>query len=180
MYRDCNNTAPYSQRANLSLLPPSAFPSTQTPTFSLSRCWSLLLLRDEWLLAGVDKSVGVDLFCPQVHRSAVCGLVGDGFHEALQSALETTSKVGGRGMTYDVVENTLVQLPLGRPALPQLVVVVVEALPVGTELLQAGLVDIVDAIRIPVSAYMWWFRNGVLRPRLIAPLHPITQRFAES
>ena len=53
-------------------------------------------------------------------------------------------------MTYRVLENTLVQLPLGRSALPQLVVVIVEALPVGTELFQTGLVDIVDAVRVPV------------------------------
>jgi len=57
-------------------------------------------------------------------------------------------------MTYRVLENTLVQLPLGRSALPQLVVVIVEALPVGTELLQAGLVDIVDSTRVPVCQHI--------------------------
>lgn len=45
---------------------------------------------------------------------------------------------------YQILVNTLVELPLGGAALPELVVVVVEALPVGAELLQAGLVDVVD------------------------------------
>lgn len=47
--------------------------------------------------------------------------------------------------TYQLVKDTFVQLPLRRPALPHLVIVVVEALPVRTELLQAVRVDILDA-----------------------------------
>lgn len=46
--------------------------------------------------------------------------------------------------TYQVIKDTLVQLPLRRPALPQLVVVVVQTGPVGPEALQARPVDVVD------------------------------------
>lgn len=48
--------------------------------------------------------------------------------------------------TYQVVEYTFVQAPLSWPALPQLLVVVVQALVVGAELLKAGLVDVFDAV----------------------------------
>lgn len=47
-------------------------------------------------------------------------------------------------MTYQVVEHTLVQRPLPFPALPQLLVAVVQALPVLAELSQAVLVDILQ------------------------------------
>lgn len=50
-------------------------------------------------------------------------------------------------MTYNLLKDTLVQLPLGRPALPELLVVVVEALPVLAELLEAGLVDVVETAK---------------------------------
>lgn len=46
--------------------------------------------------------------------------------------------------TYQVVEYAFVQAPLCWPALPQLLVVVVQALIMGAELLKAGLVDIFD------------------------------------
>lgn len=45
---------------------------------------------------------------------------------------------------YKVVEYAFAQLPLLLAALPHLVVVVVEALPVAAELVEAGLVDVVD------------------------------------
>jgi len=48
--------------------------------------------------------------------------------------------------TYQVVEHTLVQRPLKLPALPQLLVVVVEALPVLAELCQAVLVHVVQPV----------------------------------
>jgi hypothetical protein len=52
----------------------------------------------------------------------------------------------GRGeATHQVLVDTLVQLPLIGAALPQLLVVVFEALPVGAELLEAGLVDVLEA-----------------------------------
>lgn len=73
-------------------------------------------------------------------------------------------------MTYRVLENTLVQLPLGRSALPQLVVVIVEALPVGTELLQAGLVDIVDAVRVPVVSIHAVVPSQVVESRVDRPM----------
>lgn len=51
------------------------------------------------------------------------------------------------GRTYQVVEHALVQLPFVLAALPELVVVVVEALPVLAELVKAVLVDIVNPKR---------------------------------
>lgn len=48
--------------------------------------------------------------------------------------------------TYQIVKYTLVQRPFPPPALPQLLIVVVEALPVLAELLKAGLVDILEPI----------------------------------
>jgi hypothetical protein len=45
---------------------------------------------------------------------------------------------------YQLIKNTLVKLALGRPAVPQLLVVVFQALPVGAELCQAVVVDILD------------------------------------
>ena len=52
----------------------------------------------------------------------------------------------GRGEpTHQVLVDTLVQLPLIGAALPQLLVVVLEALPVGAELLETGLVDVLEA-----------------------------------
>ena len=53
--------------------------------------------------------------------------------------------LAGLAETYKVVEYTLVQLPLCRSALPELLVVVVQALPMLTELLQTVLVNILDA-----------------------------------
>lgn len=47
-------------------------------------------------------------------------------------------------MTYQVLVDTLVELPLILAALPQLVVVVVKALPVLAELVEAVLVDVLD------------------------------------
>lgn len=43
----------------------------------------------------------------------------------------------------------MVELPLALPALPKLVVVIVETLPVPAEFLQAVFVDVVDAALIP-------------------------------
>lgn len=47
-------------------------------------------------------------------------------------------------VTYQVVEHTLVQRPLEFPALPQLLVAVVQAFPVLAELGQAVLVDVLQ------------------------------------
>lgn len=49
-------------------------------------------------------------------------------------------------LAYQVVVNALVELPLGRAALPQLVVSVVETLPVFAELGEAVGVDVLDAV----------------------------------
>lgn len=55
------------------------------------------------------------------------------------------SNAGQAWVTHQVLEDTLVKLPLGGAALPQLLVVVFEALPVGAELLETRLVDILEA-----------------------------------
>lgn len=49
--------------------------------------------------------------------------------------------------THQVVKNTLIQPPLHLPALPQLVVVVVQTLPMLSEFVQATLVDICQHTR---------------------------------
>lgn len=48
--------------------------------------------------------------------------------------------------THQVVEYAFVQAPLSWPALPQLLVVVVQALVMGAELLKAGFVDVFDTV----------------------------------
>lgn len=49
-------------------------------------------------------------------------------------------------VTYQVIEDALVELPLSRAALPQLVISVVEALPVFAELGEAVGVDVLDTV----------------------------------
>lgn len=46
--------------------------------------------------------------------------------------------------THQIVEYAFVQAPLSWPALPQLLVVVVQALVMGAELLKAGFIDVFD------------------------------------
>lgn len=46
--------------------------------------------------------------------------------------------------THQLLENALVQPPLFRPAVPELLVVVLQTLPVGPELGEAVLVDVLD------------------------------------
>lgn len=50
------------------------------------------------------------------------------------------------GVAYQVIENTLVQLPLGRAALPELLISVVETLPVLAELGETVGVDVGESI----------------------------------
>lgn len=52
--------------------------------------------------------------------------------------------VSSRIPTYQLVKHTLVQRPLVCPAVPQLLVVVLQALPMAAELLQAVVVDVLD------------------------------------
>src|SRR3569833_3433235 len=59
----------------------------------------------------------------------------------------------GRGLAYQILIHAFVQLPLCRSALPQLLVVVLQTLPVFTKFFQARLVDILLAIgRVKASA----------------------------
>jgi hypothetical protein len=51
-------------------------------------------------------------------------------------------------LQLQVVENTLVQGPLELPALPKLLIVVVEALPVLAELYQAVLVHVIQSVSL--------------------------------
>lgn len=50
-------------------------------------------------------------------------------------------------LKLQAVEDALVQRPLGGAAVPELLVVVIEALPVVAELGQAVLVDVVDTVK---------------------------------
>ena len=52
-----------------------------------------------------------------------------------------------RLLQFQLVKHTLVQLALFRPAVPELLVVVLKTLPVGAELTQAVLVDVLDNAR---------------------------------
>lgn len=62
----------------------------------------------------------------------------------MRAVFESCASVVQGFLTYQVVKNTLVQRPLKLPALPELLVVVVEAFPVLAELGQAVLVDVVQ------------------------------------
>ena len=93
--------------------------------------------------------MGKDLLLPEMHRSRLLGLVGYDLLEVLQSengqcvlaSRRVLCVAGACGIrqvmqTHQVLVNTFVQLPLVGSALPQLLVVIFEALPVGPELLQ--------------------------------------------
>lgn len=56
-------------------------------------------------------------------------------------------------VAYQVVKDTLVELPLSRAALPQLMIPVVQALPVFAELGEAVGVDVLNAVD-PVSGHV--------------------------
>ena len=53
---------------------------------------------------------------------------------------------------YQFKKSALQQSPLGLPTLPELLVIVVKTLPVVAELLQAGLVEVVDSARATANA----------------------------
>lgn len=105
------------------------------------------LADDEGLaLAGPDGEVGKDLLGAELDGDDVGRLVGNFLLQFLAYLLALRQRLGYGHVTYQVVKDTLVELPLSRAALPQLVVAVVEALPVLAELSQAVGVDILDTI----------------------------------
>jgi hypothetical protein len=73
-------------------------------------------------------------------------------------------------LTYQVVEHALVQRSLELPALPELLVVVVEALPVLAELCQAVLVHVVQSVLpsqkqlLPAQEFRQQFSCILLKP----------------
>lgn len=75
---------------------------------------------------------------------------GDSLLEALHGGLTMTAARTGRAdeTTHQLLKHAVVQLHLGLPAFPQVVVVVLQTLPVAIELLQAVGVDILDAATI--------------------------------
>jgi len=63
-------------------------------------------------------------------------------------------KVLQKHSTHQVVVDTFVKLPLSLPALPELMVIIIETLPVLAEFIQTVLVDIFDAkLRRPHSQH---------------------------
>lgn len=111
---------------------------------SLGRCG--LALRWDKDVAG-PVVVCVDLGFAEVDGRALGG-IWDRLLEILLS-LEVDMKGGidtvrRHGITHQLLKNTLVERPLFWSALPQLLVVVLEALPVLAERLEAGLVDVVN------------------------------------
>jgi hypothetical protein len=101
--------------------------------------------------------VGGNVLLPELHGDVAGVLVGDVLLEFLfdvKSAVYAPKgeMTGTRHVvnptpdsTYQVLEDTLVQLPLGRSALVELLVVVLEAVPVGAERLEAVGVDVLQA-----------------------------------
>jgi len=78
---------------------------------------------------------------PGIFFSSFCRIISTSVANLISSAPWALSR-----LTYQVVEHTLVQRPLELPALPQLLVVVVETLPVLAELCQAVLVHVVQPV----------------------------------
>lgn len=72
-------------------------------------------------------------------------LAGREIRRPFCSYLYRTSGSGRKAGTYQVVKDTLVELPLGWAALPKLLVVVIKARPVFAELRETVLVDVLDA-----------------------------------
>lgn len=99
---------------------------------------------------GRNLLVSVDHLLPQVHGEMVPRLIGDVLFEALESSQYRLEPRGAppstrpSPATYNLLKDALVEFPLIRSALPVLVVVVVEALPVAAELFQAVRVDVLE------------------------------------
>jgi hypothetical protein len=81
--------------------------------------------------------------------------------------------------TYQLVEHTLVQPPLLGPAVPELLVVVLKALPVGAELVEAVVVDVLDPAGVSVreitlrgQAYTLAAQRVTLRPSFMHSSSP--------
>ena len=81
-----------------------------------------------------------------------------------------------------LVEHALVQRPLGRAALPQLLVVVLQARPVRAELVEAVRADVVQAIGLSAIVLRGWMEGekaytlaahrGTLRPSRMQSTSP--------
>lgn len=61
------------------------------------------------------------------------------------------AEIDTQGQTHQVFENAVVQLPFCRPALPHLLVVVLQALPVGPERIKTVCIDILDPAQYHMS-----------------------------
>lgn len=100
------------------------------------------------------------------------GLVGDDLFEFLRvekvnGECTKTSKWSG-AMTYQVLVDALVELPLSRPALPQLLVVVLKTLPMRTELLETGFVDV-----LKTGEHSSQHLNSQVEPSMFVPAAPL-------
>lgn len=71
--------------------------------------------------------------------------------DAMDASRLQQLKAGACG-SYQFVEDAVVELHLGPAAFPELVVVVLETLPVGLELIQAVGVDVLDAVKRSASS----------------------------
>lgn len=79
-----------------------------------------------------------------MYRSLILRSTGDSLLETLDEVSTANSNVARQEKTHQLLKNTIVQFHLGPAAFPQVVVVVLQTLPVGSELLQAVGVDILD------------------------------------
>jgi hypothetical protein len=89
--------------------------------------------------------MGINLVFPQMNRHFSLRCIRNDFFEFLVVYLERYGASRGRKYTYKIVKNAFVEFPLCRPALPQLMVIVIEAVPVFPEFGQAVLVYVFDS-----------------------------------
>lgn len=109
--------------------------------YTIHLLFGLALRNKRLAVARANSHVGKDLLRSELDGGGVCGLVGD----LLLQFLQKSEMLTHGSETYQVVVDTLVELPLGRAALPQLMISVVQALPVFAELGKAVGVEVLDA-----------------------------------
>lgn len=131
------------------------FLPSSSPRLSLSICLLLgFAVYERLSVTRSNADIGKDLLGSEFDGGDVGRLVGDLLLEFLGHICQRCTRqlcgvVPGVN-PYQVVVNTLVELPLSRAALPKLLVAVVKALPVLAELGEAVCVDVLDP-RVAVS-----------------------------
>lgn len=94
--------------------------------------------------------MSIQLLGPEMYRSLILRSTGDSLLKTLDEVSTANSNVARQEKTHQLLKNTIVQFHLGPAAFPQVVVVVLQTLPVGVELFQAVGIDILDPIDLSV------------------------------